>query len=78
MHIKRWDLSSHRLGGYQELMRLFRQRLLKRLLAEEKITVRTAELFLSLRYSGFSVFQVEVVEADDRAGRERLAAYILH
>ena len=48
------------------------------LLAEEKITQHTVELLLSWRHSGFSVFAGDVVEPDDRAGLERLAAYILH
>jgi hypothetical protein len=59
-------------------MRLFRHRLFKRLLVGEKITERTVELLSSWRHSGFSVFAGEVVEPDDRAGLERLAAYILH
>jgi len=62
----------------EKLMRLFRRRLLKCLLAEQKITQRTIELLSSWRHSGFSIFAGAVVEAHDRAGLERLARYILH
>jgi hypothetical protein len=62
----------------EKLMRLFRHRLLQHLLAQQKITEHTVELLLSWRHSGFSVYAGGVVEPDDRAGLERLAAYILH
>ena len=62
----------------EKLMRLFRHRLLRRLLANEKITQHTVDLLSSWRHSGFSVFAGDVVEPDDRAGLERLATYIVH
>jgi hypothetical protein len=60
------------------LMRAFRHKLLKTLLAQEIITPQMVGLLLSWRHPGFSVYRGEPVQADDTAARERLARYILH
>ena len=60
------------------LMRAFRHRLLKALLAREIITPQMVELLLSWRHPGFSVYRGDPVQPDDTAARERLARYILH
>jgi hypothetical protein len=60
------------------VMRAFRHRLLKALLAREIITPQMVELLLSWRHAGFSAYQGEPVPPDDTAARERLARYILH
>ena len=61
-----------------QIMLLFRHKLLKTLLAEEKITQRLVDILLSWRYPGFSVFQGEPVSPDDHEARERLARYCVH
>ena len=61
-----------------QIMLLFRHKLLKRLLAEEKITQRLVDILLSWRHPGFSVFQGEPVPPDDHEARERLARYCVH
>jgi transposase-like protein len=60
------------------LMRAFRHRLLKALLARQIITEQRVELLLSWRHPGFSVYQGQPVPPEDTAARERLARYILH
>ena len=62
----------------EKLMRLFRHRLFKALLARELITPAMVDLLLSWHHPGFSVFRGEPVQPDDRAARERLVRYLLH
>jgi hypothetical protein len=62
----------------QKMMELFRHKVFKRLLAEEKITETQVEKLLSWRHTGFSVYRGEKVDAEDKKGREHLASYILH
>lgn len=62
----------------QQMMLLFRHKLLKRLLALEKITERTVEILDSFRHPGFSVYQGWPIAPQDRQAREKLAAYVLH
>jgi hypothetical protein len=62
----------------EKLMRLFRHRLFKALLARELITPAMVDLLLSWQHPGFSVFRGEPVQPDDRAARERLVRYLLH
>jgi len=62
----------------EQMMRLFRHKLLRRLLAEGKITQAVVDLLLSWRHPGFSVFRGEPVEPDDAAASERLLSYCLH
>lgn len=59
----------------EALMRAFRHRLLKALLAREIITEQMVELLLSWRHPGFSVYQGPPVPPEDTAARERLARY---
>ncbi|MFQ5904453.1 MAG: transposase [Candidatus Binatia bacterium] len=59
------------------LAELFRHKVLRMLLSKGKITEALVENLLSWPHSGFHVHQGERIEADDRAGRERVAAYIL-
>jgi hypothetical protein len=61
-----------------EIMLLFRLRLLRSLLAKEKISDRVVEILLSWRHPGFSVFQGDPVSAEDHEARERLARYMAH
>ena len=61
-----------------QIMLLFRHKLLKTLLAEEKITQRLVDILLSWRHPGFSVFQGEPVAPGDHEARERLARYCVH
>jgi hypothetical protein len=58
-----------------QIMLLFRHKLLKALLALDKITPRLAEILLSWRHPGFSVFQGEPIAPDDHDTRQRLARY---
>jgi hypothetical protein len=60
------------------LMRAFRHRFLKALLAREIITEQMVELLLSWRHPGFSIYQGQSVQPEDTVARERLARYILH
>jgi hypothetical protein len=62
----------------QKMMELFRHKVFKMLLAEEKITETQVEKLLSWRHTGFSVYGGEKVGAEDKKGREHLASYILH
>jgi hypothetical protein len=59
-------------------MLLFRQRLLRSLLAKEKISERLVDLLLSWRHPGLSVFQGDPVSPEDHQARERLAGYMAH
>jgi len=59
-------------------MLLFRHKLLKTLLAKEKISQRLVDILLSWRHPGFSVFQGDSVSPDDLEARERLARYCVH
>jgi hypothetical protein len=61
-----------------QIMLLFRHRLLRSLLAQEKISDRLVEILLSWRHPGFSVFQGDSVSCDDHEVRERLARYMAH
>jgi hypothetical protein len=56
-------------------MLLFRHKLLKTLLAMEKISQRLVDILLSWRHPGLSVFQGDSVSPDDHEARERLARY---
>ena len=56
-----------------QIMLLFRHKLLKTLLAKEKISQRLVDILLSWRHPGFSVFQGDSVSPDDLEARERLA-----
>jgi len=58
-----------------QIMLLFRHKLLKSLLAEQKISHRLIDILLSWRHPGFSVFQGEPVAPQDRDTRQRLARY---
>jgi hypothetical protein len=59
-------------------MLLFRHKLLKTLLAKEKISQRLVDILLSWRHPGFSIFQGDCLSADDHQARERLARYCVH
>jgi len=59
-------------------MLLFRHKLLKSLLAKDKISQRLVDILLAWRHPGFSVFQGESVPAGDHASRQRLARYCVH
>ena len=61
-----------------QIMLLFRHKLLKTLLAKEKITQRLVDILLSWRHPGFSVFQGDSVSPEDHEARERLARYCVH
>ena len=61
-----------------QIMLLFRHKLLKSLLAKDKISQRLVDILLAWRHPGFSVFQGESVPADDHASRQRLARYCVH
>ena len=56
-----------------QIMMLFRHRLLRSLLAKERISDRVVEILLSWRHPGFSVFQGDPVSPEDQESRERLA-----
>jgi len=64
--------------GPVQIMLLFRHKLLKTLLAKEKITQRLVDILLSWRHPGFSVFQGDSVSPEDHEARERLARYCVH
>jgi hypothetical protein len=61
-----------------QIMLLFRRKLLKTLLAKEKISQRLVDILLSWRHPGFSVFQGDSVSPDDLEARERLARYCVN
>ena len=60
------------------LMQLFRHKLVKALLAREKITPRLVEIMQNWVHPGFSVFQGERIDPDDHQARRRLAGYLVH
>ncbi len=60
------------------LMQLFRHKLVKALLAREKITPRMVEIMQNWVYPGFSVFQGERIDPDDHEARRRLAGHMVH
>jgi hypothetical protein len=60
------------------IMELFRHKLVKPLLAREKITPRLVEIMQNWRHPGFSVYQGERIDPDDHEARRRLAAYMVH
>jgi hypothetical protein len=60
------------------IMERFRHKLVKALLAREKISPRLVEIMQNWRHPGFSVFQSERIDADDHEARRRLAAYLVH
>jgi hypothetical protein len=59
-------------------MELFRHKLVKALLAREKISPRLVEIMRNWRHPGFSVYQGERIDPDDHEARQRLAGYIVH
>jgi hypothetical protein len=60
------------------IMELFRHKLVKALLAREKISPRLVEIMQNWRHPGFSVYQGERIDADDHQARRRLTAYMVH
>jgi hypothetical protein len=60
------------------IMELFRHKLVKALLAREKISPRLVEIMRNWRHPGFSVYQGERIDADDHEARQRLAGYMVH
>ena len=60
------------------IMELFRHKLVKALLAREKISPLLVEIMQSWRHPGFSVFQGVRIDPDDHEARRRLAAYMVH
>jgi hypothetical protein len=59
-------------------MQLFRHKLVKALLAREKISPRLVEIMQNWVHPGFSVFQGERIDPDDHEARRRLAGYMVH
>jgi len=59
------------------IMQLFRHKVVKALLAREKISPRLVEIMSGWVHPGFSVYQGERVEADDHEARRRLAGYMV-
>lgn len=55
----------------QKMMELFRHKVFKMLLEEEKITERQIEILLSWKNTGFSVYRGEKVDSEDKKGREK-------
>jgi hypothetical protein len=60
------------------IMELFRHKLVKALLAREKISPRLVEIMGNWRHPGFSVYQGERIDPDDHEARQCLAGYIVH
>ena len=60
------------------IMHLFRHKLVKALLARERISPRLVEIMGNWVHPGFSVFQGEAIAADDHHARRRLAGYMVH
>ena len=60
------------------IMQLFRHKLVKTLLAREKISPRLVEIMQNWTHPGFSVFQGERIDPDDHQARRRLAGYMAH
>jgi hypothetical protein len=61
-----------------QIMQLFRHKLIKALLAREKITPRLVEIMRNWRHPGFSVYQGERIDPDGHQARQRLAGYMVH
>jgi hypothetical protein len=59
-------------------MELFRHKLVKALLAREKISPRLVEIMQNWVHPGFSVFQGEAIAPDDHQARRRVAGYMVH
>ena len=59
-------------------MQLFRHKLVKALLAREKISPRLVEIMQNWVHPGFSVFQGERIDPDDHQARRRVAGYVVH
>jgi hypothetical protein len=59
-------------------MQLVRHKLVKALLAREKISPRLIEIMQNCLHPGFSVFQGERIDPDDHEARRRLAGYMVH
>jgi hypothetical protein len=59
-------------------MELFRHKLVKALLAREKISPRLVKIMRNWRHPGFSVYQGERIDPDNHEARQRLAGYIVH
>ena len=62
---------------YQQLLLLFRHKLMRRLLKLEKITEATVEILDRFRHPGFSAFQGPAIQPEDTVAREKLAIYML-
>jgi len=60
------------------LMELFRHKLIKALLAREKISPRLVEIMQNWAHPGFSVFQGGAISPDDHEARRRVAGYMVH
>jgi len=60
------------------LMQLFRHKLIKALLAREKISPRLVEIMENWVHPGFSVYQGEAIAPDDHPARQRVAGYMVH
>ncbi len=60
------------------IMELFRHKLVKALLAREKISPRLVEIMRNWVHPGFSVFQGEAIAPDDHRARRRLAGYMVN
>ena len=60
------------------LMELFRHKLVKALLAREKISPRLVEIMQNWTHPGFSVFQGKAIPPDNHQARRRLAGYMVH
>jgi hypothetical protein len=60
------------------LMQLFRHKLIKALLAREKISPRLVEIMQNWVHPGFSVFQGDAIAPDDHQTRRRVAGYLVH
>jgi len=61
-----------------QMMELFRHKLVKALLAREKISPRLVEVMRNWRHPGFSVYQGERIDPDNHEARQRLAGYMVH
>jgi hypothetical protein len=60
------------------LMQRFRHKLVKALLAREKISPRLVEIMQNWVHPGFSVFQGEAIAPDEHQTRQRVAGYMVH
>jgi hypothetical protein len=60
------------------LMQLFRRKLVKALLRQEKISPRLVENMQHWVHPGFSVFRGEAIAPDDHEARQQVAGYIVH